>query len=344
MKMKKLINEPDSIADELLEGLAASHADLVELTGNRLLVRRRPKAPGKVPIVFGQGVGHEPGYDGMLGYGMHDVEVPGDIFTCASGQRIFEGIKLAWEQSGHTPVLVLVANHEGDVLNARAAMELAEDADIDARHVLLYDDIATAPKGRENERRGMAGMTFSFKVAGAMSELGADRDAIIKKVAAVNAATRTLAVAVRSATIPTSGQALFALADDEIVIGPGVHGEAGPEGPIKLPTADEAMRIVAERVIEDGEIESGSDVLVLLNGSGSTTLMELFILYRSLASILETRNIRPHEPLIGNVVTTQEMAGFSLSLCPADDDTKTYWSATVHTPYFKKFGPELRTP
>lgn len=338
MAMKKLLNKPEDIASELISGLVKSHSDLLKLVDNGLIVRKNPKPEGKVPIVFGQGIGHEPAFDGMIGYGMHDVEVPGGIFACSGGDRIYAGIKYAWKLSGHTPVLLIISNHEGDVMNGNMALEMALDDGIDVKSVLLFDDIASAPKGEEQNRRGMAGMIFGFKAAGAMAEEGYNRDEIIAKVESINATARTLSVAVAPATIPTTGQVLFNLKEDEIIIGPGVHGEAGPEGPMKLASANEIIEIVAERVIEDGEYQNGDEVLVLLNGNGATTLMEMFILYNRLEEILKERGLKPFKPLIGNFVTVQEMAGFSLSMCKADEDTKKFWTAKTVTPYFKVFG------
>lgn len=335
MVMKKFINKPEDLVDELLKGLVTAYRDLIQMVGNNIIIRRKPKEKCKVQIVFGQGIGHEPGYDGMVGYGMHDVEVPGGIFACSGGDRIYEGIKIAWEMSGNTPVLLLIANHEGDVINGNMALDMAHDDGIDVEGVILYDDIASAPKGEEEKRRGMAGMTFAFKAAGAMAEEGKSRDDIIRMVKRVNENTRTLAVALKPCTIPTTGQPLFTLADDELIIGPGVHGEPGPEGPLKMITANEVMDIVAEKLIEDGEYRSGDELLVLINGSGSTTLMEMFILYNRLHEILIKRNMKPYRPLIGNYITTQEMAGFSLSLCRADAEIKRLWDAPANTPYFK---------
>ncbi len=336
--MKKLINQPEQIASDLISGLVKSHPQYLKLISDNLVVRAEPKGKGKVPIVFGQGIGHEPAFDGMLGFGMHDVEVPGGIFTCSGGDQIYEGIKYAWEMSGHTPVLLLIANHEGDVINGNIALEMAQDEGIDVKEVILYDDIASAPKGDEKNRRGMAGMIFSFKAAGALAEEGKTRDEIINIISKINSNTRTLAVAVQPCTIPTTGQLLFSLEDDEIIIGPGVHGEAGPEGPMKMTTASQVMDIVAQRVLEDGGFTDGDEVLVLINGSGATTLMEMFILYDRLDDILQKKNITPYKPLIGNYVTTQEMAGFSLSICNASPEVKRLWDATANTPYFKVFG------
>jgi len=221
------------------------------------------------------------------------------------------------------------------------AIDLARDDNIDVESVLMYDDIASAPKGQEKNRRGMAGMIFSFKIAGALSEQGKKRDEIIVKTKEVNASTRTLAVSLRPCTIPTTGELLFSLAEDELIIGPGVHGEAGPEGPMKMMRANEVIEIVADKVISDGNFKGGDEVLILINGSGSTTLMEMFILYNRLDEILQSKNIKSYKPLIGNMITTQEMAGFSLSMCKADNEVKELWDAPVNTPYFKKFGEEL---
>jgi dihydroxyacetone kinase-like protein len=335
MIMKKFLNDAETLARDENEGLVLAHNDMLELVGDGIIIRKQPKEKGKVQIVFGQGSGHEPGLNGLIGYGMHDVEVPGGIFACAGADRIYEGIKIAWEMSGNTPVLVLIANHEGDVINNGIALDMAKDDGIDVVSVLLYDDIASAPKGDEKNRRGMGGMVIGFKIAGALAEEGKSRDEVAEMTRKTTALTKTLAVAMKPCTHPQTGQPLFELAEDELVIGPGVHGEAGPEGPMKLATADAVMDIVAERVLEDGDFKKGDDTLVLINGCGSTTLMEMFLLYRRLYTILGDKGIRPFRPLIGNYVTTQEMAGFSLTLCKADDEIKRLWAAPANTPYLK---------
>ncbi len=298
MKMKKFINKPQNIAREMLQGYIAAYGELVQFNTEDIIIRAQPKEKGKVHIVLGQGAGHEPGYSGLLGYGIHDVEVLGGIFSCAGGDRIYEGIRHAWQASGNHPVLVLIANHEGDVINNSIALEMARDDGIDVESIILYDDIARAPREQKEERRG-------------------------------------LAAAMKPCMNPTSGQTLFTLENDELLIGPGAHGEAGPEGAYKLIPADEIMTIVAERVLKDGGFNQGDSVLVLLNGSGATTLMELFILYNRLNAILEDKGIHPYKPLIGNYVTTQEMAGFSLSLCHADEKIMELWAAPANTPFFK---------
>jgi dihydroxyacetone kinase-like protein len=336
--MKKFINRPEDVALELTRGLVKAYGNYLKLVGNDIMVRARPKERGKVQIVFGQGIGHEPGLTGMLGYGMHDVGVPGNIFACAGGDRIYEGISVAWEASGNTPVLVLIANHEGDVLNGNMAIDMARDEGIELESVLLYDDIASAPKGEEHNRRGMAGMIFGFKIAGALAEQGADIGTIVEKTKKMNEGTRTILVAMSSCTIPTTGQSLFSIADDEFIVGPGQHGEPGPEGPSKLKPADEIIEDVAGRLIEDGEYRKGEELLVIVNGCGSTTLMEMFILYNHLEEYLLSRGLKPYKPQIGNFITTQEMAGIQLTMARADEEMKRLWDEPCDTPYFKITG------
>ncbi len=338
MVMKKFINKPEDVGRELTEGLVKAYSNYLKLVDNDIIIRAKPKAKGKVQIVFAQGIGHEPGLTGMLGYGMHDVSVPGDIFACAGGDRIYGAIKIAWEMSGNTPVLVLIANHEGDVLNGTIGIDMARDDGIDVESVLLYDDIASAPKGQEEKRRGMAGMIFSFKIAGALAEQSADIRTIVEKTKQVNECTRTILVAMTSCTIPTTGQSLFSIADDELIIGPGQHGEPGPEGPMKIRTADEVVDEVAGRLIEDGGYKRGDDLLVIINGCGATTLMEMFILYRHLEGLLLSRGMKPYKPQIGNYITTQEMAGFQLTMCRANEEIKKLWDVPCDTPYFKITG------
>lgn len=333
--MKKLFNKPEDLAWELQEGYVTAHADKVRIVGNHLIVRRQTKSKGKVSLLIGQGSGHEPGFSGFVGYGMLDVVVAGQIFACAGQDRILAGIREAHQMSEGGEILDLILNHEGDVINNGTAVDLAQEEGINVESILLFDDIASAPKGSERDRRGMAGTFFTYRVAGALAEESAKRADIVGVAQRANDNTRTLAVAVSSCTIPMSGKLLFHLAEDELVIGPGVHGEAGPEGPSKMMSANQVMDTVLDRLVEDGGYESGDEFLVLLNGCGATTLMELFILFRRLDENLRKRGMTYHRPLIGNILTTQEMGGFSLSLCKTDSEIKRLWDAPCDTPYFK---------
>ncbi len=328
--MKKLINDPKFLVREELEGYTAAYADWVRLQEPNLVVRTHAKPQGKVGIAMGNGPGHEPAMIGFVGEGILDVNIPGEIFTAPAAPRILEGIKAADRGAG---VLLYIANHAGDVLNAGLAVEMAQDQGLNVDSVVLWDDIATAPPDHPEERRGIAGQMFPFKMAGSAAEEGLSLSEVKRVAEKARDHTRTLAVALTSCINPVSGEMMFDLPADEIEIGMGVHGEGGT-GRRKIGTADEIMDIVAARVIEDRPFVSGEEVCVLINGSGSTTLMEMFILYRRLSAILQAKKITVHRARIGNFITTQEMAGFSLSLCAVDAELKHFWDAPANCPYF----------
>ena len=328
--MKKLINNPNDLVREQLEGYTTAYSQWVRLMEPNMVVRSRPKSQGKVGIAMGNGPGHEPAMIGFVGQGILDVNIPGEIFTAPAAPRILAGIKAADHGAG---VLLYVASHAGDILNATLAVDLAQGEGIEVDHVVLWDDIASAPPDQPEERRGIAGQMFPFKMAGSASEEGLPLPEVKRIAEKARDHTRTLAVALTSCINPVSGELMFDLPDDEIEIGMGVHGEAG-SGRRKLGTADEIMDIVAKRVINDRPYVAGDEVCVLINGMGGTTLMEMFILYRRLNEILKSREIAVHRAKIGNFITTQEMAGFSLSLSAVDEELKHYWDAPADCPYF----------
>jgi dihydroxyacetone kinase-like protein len=332
--MKKLINDPKNLVREELEGYTAAYADWVRLVEPNMIVRTHPKAQGKVGITMGNGPGHEPAMIGFVGEGILDVNVPGEIFTAPAAPRIIEGIKAADRGAG---VLLYIANHAGDVLNASLALEMAHDMGLNVDSVILWDDIASAPPDQPEERRGIAGQMFAFKMAGSAAEEGLPLNEVKRIAEKARDNTCTLAVALTSCINPVTAEMMFDLPADEIEVGMGVHGEAGA-GRRKLSTADEIMDIVAARVINDRPYAAGEEVCVLINGSGSTTLMEMFILYRRLASILQSKKITVYKARIGNFITTQEMAGFSLSLCAVDAELKHFWDAPANCPYFTSRG------
>ena len=328
--MKKLINDPKRLVREELEGYTAAYSDWVRLIEPNIVIRTHPKPQGKVGIAMGNGPGHEPAMIGFVGEGILDVNVPGEIFTAPAAPRIVQGIKAADRGAG---VLLYVANHAGDVLNARMAVDMALDEGLNVDSVILWDDIASAPADQPEERRGIAGQMFPFKMAGSAAEQGLPLAEVKRIAEKARDNTRTLAVALTSCIHPVTGEMMFDLPADEIEVGMGVHGEAGA-GRRKLGTADEIMAIVAARVIDDRPFKAGEQVCVLINGMGSTTLMEMFILYRKLDAVLKSKNISVHKARIGNFITTQEMAGFSLSLCAVDDELKHFWDAPANCPYF----------
>jgi dihydroxyacetone kinase-like protein len=332
VRKKKLINSRENILSEMLLGFSAAYSDIVRLTDNGLIVRRQPKDANKVGLVIGNGSGHEPAMIGLVGEGLMDVNVPGEIFTAPGPERIVEGIRAGDRGAG---VLLCVSHHAGDLMNAELALELCQMEGINnVEMVVLYDDISSAPKGHEPERRGTAGLFFVWKMLGAYAETGASLNECKAMAEKIRDNTRTLAMALTSCAHPITGVTMFELPDDELEIGMGVHGEVGM-GRQKLISADATIDLMLPPIIDDLPFKSGDEVLVLLNNSGSLTLMEQFILYRRVSERLNAVGIHVHKSWIGPYATTQEMAGFALSLCRLDDHLKHLWDAPANGAYLK---------
>lgn len=330
--MKKLINSPDRIVDDMLEGYAAAYGDLIRYApGSRVVLRHEPKRGG-VGLVIGNGSGHEPIAMGWVGHGMLDANAVGDIFTAPGPELIVEALRAADPGGG---CLLLISNHAGDVMNGELAVEMAREEGLRVEPLVMYDDISSAPRGREPERRGAPGTTFVYKIVGARAEEGAALEELLQLGESVRDATRTLGVALYPGTSPLTGEPMFHLAEDEIFIGMGVHGEAGFRKQ-KVAPAAEVVRTMAEALLEDLPFGTGDEVLAFVNGAGGTTLGELLVAYRELDRVLAERGIRAHRPLVGSYITTQEMGGMSLSLCRATDEFKRLWDAPARVPFFHR--------
>lgn len=330
--MKKLINNPERIVDEMLEGYAAAYGDLIQYTpDSRIVLRREAKKQG-VGLVIGNGSGHEPIAMGWVGYGMLDANAVGDIFTAPGPELIVQALKAADPGGG---CLLLISNHAGDVMNGELAVELAREEGLKVEPLIMYDDISSAPKGREPERRGAPGTTFIYKIVGAKAEEGASLEQLLSLGEAVRDATRTLSVAVSPGISPLTGQPMFHLAEDEIFIGMGVHGEAGFKKQKIAPVA-EVVRTMTEAILEDLPFNSGDEVLAFVNGAGGTTLGELLVVYRELDRVLSEHRIRAYKPLVGSYITTQEMGGMSISLCRATPEFKRLWDTAARVPFFHR--------
>ncbi|MBV8812684.1 MAG: dihydroxyacetone kinase subunit DhaK [Acidobacteriaceae bacterium] len=326
--MKKFINKPENIVAELLEGFALSHPDRIRLVGNNLVARALPKAKGKVGVVTLGGSGHEPGLSGFVGEGMLDISVPGEIFAAPGAPRCLEAIRLAEYGSG---VLFIVLNHAGDVLSSNLTMEMAKREGLNVKMTLTHEDISggTNPE----DRRGLVGFLPVYKVAGAAAEEGQPLNACFEIAERMGRNMRTLAVAVQTATHPSTGQAIFDLPDDEMEIGMGQHGEAGT-GRMKLKTADETAEIMLDMLLKDLGVNAGEELLVIVNGAGATTLMELFTLFRRVDQILKAKGIKLVRAKVGEFITTQEQAGFQLMIARMDKELIRLWDAPSNAPYF----------
>jgi dihydroxyacetone kinase-like protein len=328
MPMKKFINQPETIVRELLEGLALSHPEKVKLVGTNIVARAKPKARGKVGMVTLGGSGHEPGLSGFVGEGMLDVSVAGEIFAAPGAPRCIEALRLA---DGGAGLLFIVLNHSGDILSSNLTLQLAEREGLNVKRVITHEDIAGGPN--PDDRRGLVGFLPVYKVAGAAAEQGLPLDECFAIAERMERNMRTLAVAVTTATHPSTGQPIFELANDEMEIGMGQHGEAGT-GRMKLKTADETATLMLQMLLDDLKVTAGEELLVIVNGAGATTLMELFIVFRRVSQILEEKKIKLARAKVGEFITTQEQGGFQLLIARMDAELLRLWDAPCDAPYF----------
>ena len=330
MAMNKFINKPENLVQELLEGYTLAYPQKVKLAGSNLVVRAVQEAMGKVSLVTLGGSGHEPGLSGFVGQGMLDISVPGEIFAAPSAPRCIEAIKMADRGAG---VLFIVLNHPGDALTAGVTMDFAKKQGLNVKMILTHEDISSGSPQNVEERRGLVGFFPVYKVAGAAAEEGQSLDEVLAIAERMGRNMRTLSVAARTATHPSTGMELSPLADDEMEIGAGQHGEAGA-GRMKLKTGDETAEIILTRLLEDLKVKTGEDVLVIVNGRGSTTLMELFIVFRRVSQILAAKGIRIARSLVGEYITAQEQAGFQMFIARMDRELLRLWDAPCDTPYY----------
>ncbi|MET1015791.1 dihydroxyacetone kinase subunit DhaK [Orlajensenia leifsoniae] len=326
--MKKLINDPKNVVNESLAGFAAAHSDLVRAEYDpNYVVRADAPTAGKVAIISGGGSGHEPLHAGFVGYGMLDGAVPGAVFTSPTPDPILAATQAV---DGGAGVLHIVKNYTGDVLNFETAADLAAAEGIEVRAVVTNDDVAVKDSLYTAGRRGVAGTVLVEKIAGAAAQRGDDLDAVTAIAEKVNAQVRSMGVALSPCIVPHAGEPSFTLAEDEIEIGIGIHGEPGRER-IKLEPADAIVERILGPIVEDIPFASGDKVLLLVNGMGGTPLVELFIVYRHAAEVLAAQGIEVTRSLVGNYTTALEMQGFSLSVLKLDDELTELWDAPVQT-------------
>ncbi|HJO92870.1 MAG TPA: dihydroxyacetone kinase subunit DhaK [Victivallales bacterium] len=328
--MKKIIDRKDNLVEDMLNGYELAYLNRVKVVNGFILTRKHPKELGKVGVMIGNGSGHEPAMIDLVGRGLFDVNVCGRIFTAPSPLDMIQGIKLADRGAG---VLILVSSHQGDILNAKMAVMLAKAEGINAKMVVLWDDMFSAPKGMESERRGTAGLFFTFKIVCQCAEEGYSMDELISMAEAVRDNTRTLTVAVEGGTHPETGLKTFELPEDEIEVGMGVHGEAG-SGRMKITSAEKIVKYLLDNITEDKPFIDNDKVLVLVNNCGSTTRMELMIIYKNIVKYLKRKNIEIVGNFVGTYVTTQEMAGVAISLCKVNEKEKELFLAPCDSTLF----------
>ena len=326
--MKKLINDPRSVVDEVVQGFGLAHAGLVTVSHDPTYITRRDgPVAGKVGLVSGGGSGHEPLHAGYVGLGMLDAAVPGAVFTSPTPDQILPATLAADSGAG---VVHIVKNYTGDVLNFETAAELAEAEGTSVRSVLVNDDVAVEDSLYTAGRRGVGGTVLVEKIAGAAAERGDDLEAVAAIAERVNANVRTMGVALSACTVPHAGVPSFDLAEDEIEIGIGIHGEPGRHR-IPLENADGITDRLLEPVLADLAIGRGDKVLLFVNGMGGTPLSELYIVYRRAVQVLADAGAAVERSLVGNYITSLEMQGCSISVLRLDDELTGLWDAPVHT-------------
>jgi phosphoenolpyruvate---glycerone phosphotransferase subunit DhaK len=326
--MKKFINDPENLVNDLLHGFALAHADKVKLAGNNLVVRVTPKAMEKVALVTLGGSGHEPALSGYVGEGLLDISVPGEIFAAPGPPRLLEALRMANRPAG---VLLIVLNHAGDIMSANMAMQMAQKEGLKVRQILTSEDISTGPRNKPEERRGMVGCLAVIKVAGAAAEQGRSLDECWEIAHRLERNMATLAVAVSPATHPCTGDAISEIPEGDMIIGMGQHGESG-SGQMKIKSARETAEMMLDALLKDLSIKAGEDVLLMINGVGSTTLMEQYIILNSCREILDKKKVKLTRCVAGEFLTVQEMGGFQMFMARLDPELTALWDAPCKCP------------
>lgn len=333
--MKKFINDPFDFVEELTEGIIKAHGDYYRADKGdlRIIVRQDAPIKGKVAIATGGGSGHLPVFMGYVGKGLADGACIGNVFSSPSAGQMKRVTKAI---DGGAGVLYLYGRYQGDMMNFNSAAEESIKNGIRVESVIVSDDVASAPPERHSERRGVAGIFFAYKIAGAMANEMASLDEVKRVTQKAVDNTRSLGIALGPCTIPLVGKPNFVISDDEMEIGMGIHGEQGVER-VKMRTADEIAATLVDRVVNDMPFVAGDEVAVLVNSLGATPLEELYVLYRKIDELLREKGLVLHRPYVGRYACSMEMQGMSLSLMKLDDELKRLLDAPADSPFFKQF-------
>jgi len=332
--MKTFYNNDENYVNEMLEGILAAHPDMLKIADGEIRAIARADAPveNKVSIVTGGGSGHLPVFMGYVGKGLLDGAAIGNVFASPSMNQILTLTKAVYGGKG---VLYLYGNYGGDIMNFDMAAEMAEEDGINVKSLLVTDDIASGKKGNESARRGVAGLFYAYKIAGACADEGASLEEVYITTQEALKGIRTLGVAITPCTVPGADKPSFTLEEDEMEIGMGIHGEAGIRRE-KRKSADKVTKDIVDLLLEDLSINKGEEVSVLVNSLGATPLEELYIIYRKLSEILNHKEIKIYKPYIGRYATSLEMAGFSISLFKLDEKYQKYLDHPIWTTFVKE--------
>ncbi|WP_347553037.1 dihydroxyacetone kinase subunit DhaK (plasmid) [Pseudalkalibacillus hwajinpoensis] len=331
--MKKLINNPNNVVDEMIQGYLKAHSDVVKGVeeNHRTIIRTDAGTKKKVSIIIGGGSGHEPAFMGYVGEGMADGVAVGNIFASPPPDPILEAIKAVDTKK---EALLIYGNYQGDLMNFDMAADLAEmESDIKVKQIIVKDDVASASHSEADKRRGIAGEFFVTKVAGAASETGAPLDEVYRLTEKANQNVRSMGVGLSPCSLPQTGEPSFLLEEDEMEIGLGHHGEPGVEKG-KLQSSNEVTERIVNDILQDMPISKEEEVAVLVNGLGSTTRMELYIMYQKVESLLKEKGIHIHKSFVGDYSTSLEMGGLSISILKLDNELKRLIDAEANCPMY----------
>ena len=329
--MKKIINNPSDFVEESIDGLIKSHPDVYAFAkDNNRVITRAKKASNKVGIVTGGGSGHLPVFTGYVGKGFLDACAIGSVFASPSVEQMVSAIKNADNGNG---VLCIIGNYGGDVMNFEMACEMAEADGIKTKKIIVADDIASAKESEKLKRRGIAGMIFVFKIAGAAAETGASLDEVFNTASEANNNIRTLGVALSPCILPEAGKPTFEIRDDEIEIGMGIHGEPGIKRE-KLKPANDLVDDLYKRIIEDSRLKSNDNVAIMINSLGATPLEELYIISKRVNENLSQSKIKNIKTYVGRYATSMEMSGMSITTLKLSDNLKKNLLAPSECPFW----------
>ncbi|MDK2968656.1 MULTISPECIES: dihydroxyacetone kinase subunit DhaK [Lacrimispora] len=328
--MKKFMNDVSKVEDEMILGLVKAYPQYLKKLDCGNVVIRSKRKENKVALISGGGSGHEPAHAGYVGTGMLDAAVAGAVFTSPTPDQIYEGIKAIANDAG---VLMVIKNYTGDVMNFEMAAEMAEADGILVKQVVVNDDVAVKDSLYTVGRRGVAGTVFVHKIAGAAAERGEDINKVQAVAQKVIDNVRTMGAAIRPCTVPAAGKPGFELAEDEMEVGIGIHGEPGTHRE-KIKSANEIVDFLLDKILSDMDY-TGSEVAVMINGSGATPLMELFIINNRVSDVLKEKGISVYTTFVGEYMTSIEMEGFSISLLKLDEELKSLLDEKADTPAFK---------
>ncbi|MGL5313306.1 MAG: dihydroxyacetone kinase subunit DhaK [Peptostreptococcaceae bacterium] len=329
--MKKIINNPEVVVEELIEGMILAHPEYIRKSEKGNIIVRNSSPCKKVALVSGGGSGHEPSHGGYVGKGMLDAAVCGAVFTSPTPDMVYEAIK---EVDGGEGVLLVIKNYTGDVMNFEMAKEMAEMEDIEVDYVVVNDDVAVENSLYTAGRRGIAGTVFVHKIAGAKAEQGGSLEEVKNVALKVIENTRSMGMSLSSCIVPAAGKPNFILEDNEVEIGMGIHGEPGTHRE-EIKSADEITEHLLNKILDDITIKEGEEVAVMVNGLCSTPLMELYIVNRKLNKMLQDKKINVYKTFVGEFMTSLEMAGFSISILKLDTELKSLLDSSADTPAFK---------